>query len=110
MRIVHISGQVAVNEQGQLVGGADLQLQSEQVFRNIQTQLERAGGSMKDLIRIDCYFKDLTQIAQFRTARNKFIDLNNPPTSTAVQVSGFVGPDFLIEINAVAAISRGSSN
>lgn len=106
LEIVHISGQVALNESGAAVGEKSLQVQTEQVCRNIQTQLQRAGASMHDLIRIDCYSKDISKIAEFRRDRDKFINLENPPVSTAVQVSGFVRPELLIENNAVAAIRQ----
>lgn len=103
---IYISGQVPVNSDGELVGLGNLELQTEQVFKNIKSQVEKAGGTMDDVVNIDCYFTDISKIAEFRTARNKFINLKNPPASTAVEVKRLINKEFMIEINAIAVIEK----
>ena len=105
-KTIIISGQVPLNSKGEIVGLNDLEKQTEKVFENIQALIEKSGGSMKDLVNIDCYFTDISKISEFRKARDKFINLQNPPASTAVQVERLVNPDFLIEINAMAVVNH----
>lgn len=105
-KMVFISGQVAVNEKGEIVGINDLEKQTDQVFKNIKAQVEKAGGTMDDIVRIGCYFTDLSKIAEFRKARDRYINLENPPASIAVEVKRLVNEDFLIEVDAVAVITK----
>jgi enamine deaminase RidA (YjgF/YER057c/UK114 family) len=109
-KMIFISGQVPLNAEGDIVGLNDLEKQTEQVFENIKTLVEKSGGTMKDIVNIECYFTDISRIAAFRKARDKYIDRKNPPTSTAVQVERLVNPDFLIEINAVAVVNARLQN
>jgi enamine deaminase RidA (YjgF/YER057c/UK114 family) len=103
-KMIFISGQVPLNPEGDIVGLTDLEKQTEQVFENIKRLVEKSGGTMKDLVNIECYFTDISRVAEFRKARDKYIDPKNPPASTAVQVVRLVNPDFLIEVNAVAVV------
>lgn len=103
-KTVYISGQVSVDSRGEVIGEGNLEQQTTQVFENIKVQLTKAGGTMKDLVSIDCYFTDLSGIAEFRMARDKYINLENPPASTAVQVERLVNEKFLIEISAIAVV------
>lgn len=104
--MVFISGQLPINENGEQIGKGDLEKQTEQVFKNIKTQVEKAGGSMNDVVKINCYFKDISEIQSFRNARDKFINLENPPASSVVEVQQLINPDFLIEIDAVAILKK----
>ncbi len=104
-KMVFISGQVPVDTTGELVGKDDLEEQTEQVFKNIEAQVRKAGGTMNDVVKIDCYFTDISEISSFRIARDKYINLKKPPASTAVQVEQLINEEFLIEIDAVAVIN-----
>lgn len=106
IKTVYISGQVPVDLNGELVGLNNLELQTEQVFKNIKRQIEKAGGTMKDIVNIDCYFTDISKIAAFRKARDKYINLERPPASTAVQIDRLINEKFMIEINAIAIINE----
>lgn len=105
-QVVYISGQVPLNPRGELVGLGDLEAQTDQVFQNIGGQLRQHGGTLADLVRIDCYFTDLTQLDGFRAARDRYVNVEAPPTSTAVQVARLVDERFLIEISAVAVVRQ----
>lgn len=104
-KMIFISGQVPLNAAGDIVELNNLEKQTEQVFENIKALVEKSGGTMKDVVNIECYFTDISRIAEFRKARDKYIDRENPPASTAVQIERLVNPDFLIEINAVAVVN-----
>ncbi len=101
-----VSGQVPVDKQGNLVGKGNLGKQAEQVFLNIKSIVEEAGGTMENVVRTGVYMVDLAQTQLFRDVRNKFINPQKPPTSTLVQVSKLFSDDWLIEIEATAIIPK----
>jgi 2-iminobutanoate/2-iminopropanoate deaminase len=105
-KMLLISGQVALDKQGNLVGKGDLAKQTEQVFTNIKNIVEEAGGNMDDLVKISFYIIDVGQIQIIRNIRDKFINVKKPPTSTLVQVSKLFRDDLLIEIEATAIIPK----
>ena len=104
-RLVYVSGQLATDEQNQLVGGDDVAAQTEQVLKNIQRILEQLGGTLGDVVQVTVFVKDMTGLSEIHEVRLRYF--SEPyPTSTLVAVDGFVRPDALIEINAVAALRR----
>jgi reactive intermediate/imine deaminase len=103
-KIVYISGQVALDAAGNAVGRGDFRAQAHQVFENLKNAVEAAGGSFRDIIKLNSYFLDISRLPEYREVRDRYIDVKRPPTSTAVQVSGLFRPEFLIEIEAVAVV------
>lgn len=101
-----ISGQVALDANGSLIGKNDLAKQTEQVFINIKNILAASGGTMDHLVKTGIFMRDVSQIQLFRDVRNKFINARNPPTSTLVEVSRLFRDDILIEIEATAIIPK----
>jgi len=104
--VVFIAGQVALDKAGNLVGKDDFRAQIQQIFEYLKTSIEAAGGGFSDVIKLNSYFLDILQLPTFREVRDKYIDLKNPPISTAIQVSRLFRPEFLIEVEAVAVIPR----
>jgi 2-iminobutanoate/2-iminopropanoate deaminase len=104
--MIIISGQVALDKQGNLVGKENLAKQLEQTFLNIKSIVEEAGGTMNDVVKITNYLIDISQIQVFRDVRDKFVNVKKPPASTTVQVSRLFRDDFLVEIEAIAIISK----
>jgi reactive intermediate/imine deaminase len=102
--LVFIAGQVPLDQSGNVVGKGDFRAQVEQVFANPKAAIEAAGGTFDDVIKLNSYFLDLANLADFREVRDRYINLQNPPASTAVQVSKLFRPDFLVEIEAVAVV------
>jgi 2-iminobutanoate/2-iminopropanoate deaminase len=103
-KMLIISGQVAIDNKGNLIGKGDFGKQAEQVFLNIKSIVESAGGTMDNVVKIGIYVVDMGQIQTLRTVRDKFINLKNPPASTLVQVSRLFRDDILIEVEATAII------
>jgi 2-iminobutanoate/2-iminopropanoate deaminase len=103
-KIVYIAGQVAMDRRGDLVGKDDVSAQTQQVFENLKSAVESVGGMMKDIVKLNYYLVDISHLPAVRAVRDTFINTENPPTSTAVQVSRLFRPEFLIEVDAVAAI------
>ena len=104
-RLVAISGQIALDESGEIVGTNDPQAQAERVFENITLALAAAGATFKDVIKLGVFVTDVSFMPVVREVRNRYIDTANPPASTAVQVSAFVLPALVLEIEAWALVS-----
>ncbi|HVB69757.1 MAG TPA: RidA family protein [Acetobacteraceae bacterium] len=105
-RLVFIAGQTALDRDGRLVGKEDFAAQAEQVFRNLDTALRSVGCTPGDLVKLTVFLRDMGDLAAYRAARNRFFASVTPaaaPAVTLVEVSRLYGPDFLIEIEAVAA-------
>ena len=103
-KVVFIAGQVALDNSGNVVGKDDFRAQVQQVFENLHAAVEAAGGTFHDVIKLNSYFVDMSHLSEFRAVRDKYIDLKNPPASTAIQVPRLFRPEFLIEIEAVAVV------
>jgi enamine deaminase RidA (YjgF/YER057c/UK114 family) len=101
-----ISGQVPLDKKGNLVGKNDMSQQTEQVFTNIKNIIEEAGGTMNHLAKISIFIKDISKIQLIRDERDKFVNTQNPPASTLVEVSNLYRDDILIEIEATAVIPK----
>jgi 2-iminobutanoate/2-iminopropanoate deaminase len=104
-RLVYVSGQLAFDEQHELVGKGDVGAQTEQVLKNIERALVQMGGSMADVVQVTVFVKDMSGLRAIHEARLRAFSPPYP-TSTLVAVSAFVHPDALIEINAVAALKK----
>jgi 2-iminobutanoate/2-iminopropanoate deaminase len=105
-KIVFISGQVALDKSGNVVGKDDFRAQVQQVFDNLKAAVEAAGGDFSDVIKLNSYLLDFSHLQEFREVRDKYINPKNPPASTAVQVSKLFRPEFLVEIEAVAVVKK----
>jgi enamine deaminase RidA (YjgF/YER057c/UK114 family) len=101
-----LSGQVALNKDGKLVGQGDLSQQVQQVFGNIKSIVESSGGTMDNVVKLNYYMLDVSQVQMLRGIRDKFINIGHPPASTLVQVSKLFRDDILIEIDATVVIPK----
>ena len=105
---LYISGQVPVDEKGEIIGKGDLEIQTRQVFKNLGTCLRAAGADYKDLVKITIFVKDYKgeMLAVIRKVRNEFLDAQQPPASTLVGVQSLFKADVLIEIDAIAVVNE----
>ncbi|WP_326687085.1 RidA family protein [Streptomyces sp. NBC_01795] len=103
-RFVAISGQVAVDAEGQVVGESDPAAQARQVFANLQRCLEEAGAAFTDVVKFTFFVTDLSVMPALREVRDTYLDPERLPACSAVQVAGLVRPELLIEIEAFAVI------
>jgi len=99
----HVSGQIAIDLEGNLVGPGDLRAQTRQVFENLRAILEAHGATFADVVKIGTYLTTLDDLAGMREVRSEYLT-SEPPASTAVQVVALVVPDALIEIDLVAVV------
>jgi 2-iminobutanoate/2-iminopropanoate deaminase len=100
---IHVSGQIAIDLEGNLVGPGDLRAQTRQVFENLRAILEAHGATFADVVKIGTYLTTLDDLAGMREVRSEYLT-SEPPASTAVQVVALVVPDALIEIDLVAVV------
>jgi enamine deaminase RidA (YjgF/YER057c/UK114 family) len=106
--LVFIAGQAARDATGALVGKGDFRAQLEQAFRNLRLAVEAAGGRTSDIIKLNYYCADCVDPSELPTVaivRDHYIDTERPPISTFVFVRRLVRADWLIEIEAVAALA-----
>lgn len=106
-KLIYISGQVAMDAAGNLVGKDDYPSQLRQVFANLNTALEAAGASFKNVIKLNYYIVDRVDRSEFfayRVVRDQYVDTANPPTATVIVVRGLFVPEFLVEIEAIAVV------
>lgn len=102
-KVLHVSGQVAQDATGAVMGKGDIRGQTRQVLENIRTVLAGAGGTMDDVARVTVYVTDMSGLAQIHEVRGQYF--RRPyPASTLVEVKRLVKPEYLIEIDAVAVI------
>ncbi|MBK5360796.1 RidA family protein [Bacillus sp. TH44] len=101
-RTIYISGQVAINTDGQIVGIDDLATQTRQVFENIKIALKTSGLNFNDVVKLTFFLTDISQMAIVRDIRDQYINTNNPPASSAVEVNKLIHDELLIEIEAIA--------
>lgn len=105
-KTIYVSGQVSVNERGEIVGKGDLRAQATQTFENIKTALAAVGATFKDVVKTNLYIVGLKpeHVPVLREVRAQYVSKEQPPASTLVSVTALVGPDWLIEIEAIAVI------
>ena len=102
-RTLYISGQVALDKSGALVGANNLKAQTRQVFENLKAAVTESGGTLDDVVKITIFMTDLSQVQDFREVRNEFFPYELP-ASTLVQVVRLARPEFLLEVEAVAVV------
>lgn len=105
---VAVSGQVAIDERGELVGPGDVAAQAAQVFENLRRCLAEAGATFADVVKFTFFVTDVAHLPAIRTARDAAIDTDRPPASSAVQVAALFRPEFLLEIEAFAVVPERS--
>ncbi len=101
---VFISGQVALDGEGKLVGEGDAAAQTEQVFKNLQAVVAGCGGTMDDIVKITIFVTDPSYRPAVAAARLKWFKEGEWPASTYLVVSALAVPTMLVEIEAVAMI------
>ncbi|MFH8223169.1 RidA family protein [Streptomyces sp. NPDC018057] len=103
-RLVAVSGQLALDEDGRPVGEGDPAAQARQVFENLRRCLAAAGAGFDDVVKLTYFVTDIAHLPAIRTARAAHIPDDRLPASSAVQVAALVRPEFLMEIEAFAVV------
>lgn len=101
-----ISGQVPMDKDGNLVGKGDFEAQADFVYARLIDIVKHYGGNKDHLVRTGILIVDESHIPLVRQVRTKYLNMDHPPTSTAMVVSKLFHPDFLVEIEATAVIPK----
>ena len=105
--LVFVSGQIALDEHGNLVGASDARAQVEQVFHNIKVVVEAAGSSLDRVGKLNVLAVSSDSLPLEREVRNRIWGpFGYFPASTFAIVAGLASPDYLVEIEAVAHVDR----
>jgi putative acetyltransferase len=105
-RTVYISGQIALDKQGNVVGVNDMGAQAEQIFQNLSAALGAVGATFEDVVKLTYYVVDMAQFQAVRDVRARYLNQQHPPASTAVGVTALVRPEFLLEIEAIVVLDN----
>ncbi len=102
--ILFISGQVALNDKGEIVGQGDFEKQVRCVFENLQSTLNAGGSSFNDIAQITVFLTDIKNLQEFRNIRQEYFK-DWFPASTLVEVNSLIMKELMIEINAIAVLN-----
>ena len=102
---IYVSGQVAMDESGNIVGKNDVRAQTRQVIANISAVLAEAGASLDDVVKVTMFITDMSRAGEAREVRLEFFT-RQPPASTGVEVNALAHPDLLVEIEAIAVLRQ----
>ncbi|MFB4310227.1 RidA family protein [Actinomadura sp. GTD37] len=106
-RLVVVSGQIALDGAGNLVGPGDLEAQTRQVFGNLEAALTAAGAGWEHVVRLGYFLRDASGVGVVRAVRAEFVPAGVSPAASLIEVSRLVRDDLLIEVEALAVVPAG---
>ncbi len=104
---LYISGQVAQDRRGHIVGKGDFAAQARQVMKNLQGMVQAGGGTLADVVKLTFYLTDVRYRPDLVPIREEFFG-PKLPASTLITTPALAHPDYLLEIEAVAVLPGGS--
>jgi len=102
--VIAIAGQVAINENNELVGKGDFAAQAEQCFDNVERWLVAAGATWGDLVQVTTYLTSAEHASEFLAIRQR--RSKSLPAATTTVLAHLLHPDFLIEVQALAVVDE----
>jgi len=100
--IVFTAGQIPLTPEGDLLDGADIDVQTEQALENVEAVLEASGASMSDVLKMTVYLADIDDFEEMNNIYETFFD-EDPPARSAIEV-GALPKGVGVEIEAIAAL------
>ncbi len=105
---VHVSGQLALDQDGNIVGEGDMVVQTEKTYENLKKCLESVGATINDIVMLRVFVTDLEEFQKTGEVRKKYFGKYRPAT-TGLEISRLYFDDAMIEVEAMAVIGSGSS-
>ena len=102
--IIEVTGTVSVDENNQLVGGNDAYEQTKFIIQKIEKVLQRAGASLKDVVRTRMFVTDISRWEEYGKAHGEFF-ISIKPCTSMIEIKGLIDPSYLIEIEATAIVT-----
>jgi 2-iminobutanoate/2-iminopropanoate deaminase len=103
--LLFVSGQAAIDPEGQLVGVGDFDAQAEQVFRNLERVLQAGGSGLDRIVKVTIFLTDMANFPKIVDLRGRWF--SQPyPADTIVEVSSLALPELEIEIEAIAVVGN----
>ena len=102
--VIEVTGTVAVDDNSNLVGGNSAYVQTKFILQKIEKVLQKAGASLKDVVRTRMFVTDISRWEEYGKAHGEFFKVIKPCTSM-IAVKGLIAPEYLIEIEATAILS-----
>ena len=102
-KLVFVSGMTARRSDGTIAGIGDIEAQTRQVCENVKSAVEAAGGTLNDVCRVDVFVRNMEDFETIHKVRREYF---SPPlpSSTMVEVTKMVSPEYLIEMSAIAVL------
>lgn len=108
-RTVYIAGQLGRNLDGGFAGApGDFRAQATQAFENLKRALAAADAEFRHVVKVTAYFIDITaDIGTYLEVRNRYVNTEAPPASTAIEIGKLAHDGALFEIEAIAVVPEG---
>ena len=103
--LIFVSGQIALDSEGKIIGLGDITTQTDYVFKEMEVILKACGASLEDVVKATIFVTDMRNFQKVASVRNKYFS-ETPPATTFVEVNKLVHDDCLVEIEAIAAIEK----
>lgn len=103
-RTLHMTGQVAWDGDGDLIGVGDCEAQTRKCFDNVEAILEAVGGRLEDIVSLSIFFLERSDLPAIQKVRAERLSAETAPASILIQTPGLVVPELLVELVPVAVI------
>jgi enamine deaminase RidA (YjgF/YER057c/UK114 family) len=107
-RTIYLAGQLGMTADGKFAGApGDFRAQAVQCFENIKAALAAVGATFEHVVKLNNYLVDMAHLPIYFEVRDRYVDTNNPPASTTIQISKLAREGALYEVEAVAVVPEG---
>ena len=104
-RTIYIAGQLGMTPDGKFAGApGDFRAQATQCFENLKAALAAAGARFEHVVKITAFFVDIANLPAFFEVRDRYVNTQAPPASTAVQIVKLARAEALFEVEAIAVV------
>ncbi len=104
--LLFISGQAAIDGEGNLVGIGNFDAQADQVFANLERVLQAGGSSLANVIKVTIFLRDMSNFSKIVELRGRYFTPPYPADTIDVEVTSLYSPQALIEIEAIAVVNE----